>query len=265
MTVLGSRPAAVVGQLSSLQQGLRILAHIQSVGSVPVSDVARALDVPTSTVYRYVTTLVDSGYVIRVDGRVMPSELLAARTGASAHLVDLAAGVLRSLRRDTGLTALVTVRVHTVAVCLESAIAHPAHRIHLSRGRVHPLYAGASVGPLLAHAPAEVLQAVLVGPMRRFTAATPDAETIRRDLPLIRSRGYALSHGEITPGMGALGIGVLAGGDCVCALSLVGDAVSVTDLERLLPRLRSAREEMEGLLARPEAENAWGSGGGIYV
>ena len=207
-------------------------------------------------------TPVDAGYAIRADGMVMPSERLTGRAGPSAHLVDLASNVLRHLRRDTGLSALLTVRVHTVGVCLESAIAHPAHRIHLSRGNVHPLYAGASVTPLLAHAPAEVVHSVLTGPQRRFTAATPDAETIRRDLPLVRDRGYALTYGEITPGMGALGVGVMVRGECVCALSLVGDAVSVTDLEHLLPRLRSASAEMESLLARPEAQGAWGSGGG---
>lgn len=267
MTVVDApgRPARVEGAMSSLRLGLRILEHIQGVGPVRVSDIAGTLGIPSSTVYRYVATLVESGYAIRSDGVVMPSERLAGRTGSSAHLVDLAAGVLRGLRRDTGLSALLTVRVHTVGVCLESAIAHPAHRIHLSRGNVHPLYAGASVTPLLAHAPAEVAHSVLTGPMRRFTAATPDAETIRRDLPLVRERGYALTYGEITPGMGALGVGVLVREECVCALSLVGDAVSVTDLERLLPRLRSASEEMEHLLARPEAQGAWGSGGGIYA
>lgn len=251
--------------MTSLTQGLRILAHVQEHGPVRARDLGAALDVPTSTVYRYLATLVESGYLIRVDGQVLPSDRLAGRDAPSHHLVELASGTLRALRRETGLSALLTVRVHTVGVCLESVVATPSHRLHLGRGQVHPLYAGASMTPLLAHAPTEVVESVLHGPLRRFTAATPDAETIRHGLPRVREQGYALSFGEITPGMGALGLGVVVGGRCVCALSLVGEAVSVTDLERLLPRLRAAGTALEAVLSRPGAQEAWGPGGGGHV
>ncbi|MFF2299610.1 IclR family transcriptional regulator [Arthrobacter sp. NPDC058127] len=251
--------------MTSLNQGLRILSHVQETGPIRVALLGEQLGLPLSTLYRYVAPLVEGGFLIRAEGIVIPGEKLLNKQESSHHLVDFAAPLLRRLNRETGLSALLTVRIHTVGVCLDAAIAHPRHRISLQRGQVHPLYAGASVTPLLAFAPADVVESVMQGPYKRFTSATPVPETTRRELPLIRRNRYSLSFGELTPGMGAVGIPVMVSGKCLCALSLVGEAVTVTDTEHLLESLRTAGEELAASLARAGADNAWTSEGEEYV
>jgi len=243
--------------MTSLNQGLRILSAVQESGAVRVKDLGESLDLPASTLYRYLRPLERAGYILRVEGHLLPGERLASAESSSDNLTDIAAPILKRLRDQTRLSALLTVRIHSIGVCLYRVAAHPSHRLSLQRGNVQPLYAGASVTPLLAYAPAHVVDAALSGPVKRFTAATPGLSETRRLLPTIRSNRYAATFGELTPGMGAIGVPVFVGGECVCVISLVGEGAVLTDLEPLLAVLRSAVAQLETRLERLAVEGGW--------
>src|SRR5699024_4634992 len=153
-----------------------------------------------STAYRYVAVLRENGYLIEINGYIVPSDRLAERGGEADHLVQYSRPVLRRLREITQLTAVLAVRIHSAAVCLDVAFAHPKHRISFQRGKVRPLYAGASALPLLAFAPPATQRSVLDGAMRKYTAQTLTHAELEAALADVRRDGYAVSHGHLTPG-----------------------------------------------------------------
>lgn len=232
------------GELSSLDRGLQILAFIQDRGQIDVAGIVEGLGIPPSTVYRYVRMLKTAGFIVDMGGQLLPSRRLAdPSSSGSQHLVDVARPVLGHLRERTELSVTLTVRVHTAALCLDtwnggsgSVAYHP--------GEVLALYAGASATTLLAMAPASVQRQVLNGRLTRFTAATPDAMGLRDEMALIRRQGYHVTRGWLTPGMTAVGMPVLTGGACLCALSLIGPDSQLRDVAAAVRLLRNAAGEL---------------------
>ena len=244
-------------QLSSLSRGLQILAVIHRSGRLTAAEIASGARIPLSSTYRYLQALSDAGFVLDVDGYFMLSQHFTESGAESDHLVRYAAPVLRRLRDETRMTALLTVRIRTAAVCLEAAVAHPKHRISFQRGTIRALYAGASVLPLLALAPPSVIREIRDGELRRFTANTPQREGLDEILDDVRRSGFAVSHGHLTPGMVGVGVPVLIDGRCLCAISLVGDSVSFAHLDGHLSALRAARDELLARMPSGEAGLAW--------
>lgn len=242
----------------SLQRGLQMLSLVQDNGRLRVSDISERLGVPLSTVYRYVAALKDSGFAREIDGYLVASERLAEPGLESPHLVQMAAPVLHRLRRETGMSAVLAVRVHISAVCLDVALAHPTHRVSFTRGQVRSLYAGASALTLLAHAPQKVVKELVGAEMRTYTNATLTPEIIGPYLQQIRRDGYAVSHGQITPGMVGVGVPVLVDGVSVCSLSLVGEeARDLISVPEAVTALQSGAEELIARLPSTGGNEVW--------
>lgn len=246
----------MTGELSSLDRGLRILAFIQDRGQVDVAEVIDGLGIPSSTVYRYVRSLRNAGFVAEVGGQLLPSERLADRSfGGSEHLLDVARPVLGWLRRRSGLNVSLTVRVHTAALCLDTRRSGTGS-VAFHPGEILALYAGASATPLLALAPPAVQRQVLHGRLHRFTAATPDAAGLRGELELIRTQGFHVSRGWLTPGMTAVGVPLVVAGACLCAVSIIGRDRELVDVTEPLRLLRQAVDELAARL--PQGQRiAW--------
>lgn len=244
-------------EYGSLKRGLEILTLLQEEGRLRVADIARKLDMPLSTVYRYVVVLRESGFANELDGYLTPSVRLAEPADETGHLVRYSAPVLRRLRDETSHTAVLAVRVHMAALCLESAFAHPKHMISFQRGQLRPLYAGASALPLLAFAPPSVLQEVLDTEFRRYTSITPNPVEVESEVRRIRADGFAVSHGHLTPGMVAIGVPVIVDGKCLCSLSLVGDAQSLAEVDSLVEALRGGAADLLSRMPSSAIHEAW--------
>lgn len=248
----------------SLQRGLQMLSLVQDSGRMRVSDISKRLEVPLSTVYRYVAALKESGFANEIDGFLVASDRLAEPGIESPHLVQSAAPVLAQMRHETGMSAVLAVRVHISAVCLDVSLAHPSHRVSFKRGHVRNLYAGASALPLLAHAPQKFVKELLSSGLRAHTSATPTTEILAPYLEQIRDEGYAVSHGQITPGMFGVGVPVVVNGSCVCSLSLVGEEVRDNlSLEQILEVLRNGTKRLIERLPTADGEDIW-LGEGTY-
>lgn len=244
-------------ELFSLVRGLEILETVRRRCPIRVSVLSEELSMPLSTVYRYVKTLKAAGFLIDVDGQVMPSHRLAEADDRSDHLLRFAAPVLRRLSARTSMTAILSVRVHSAALCLDAVFAHPQHRVSYRRGEARVLYAGASALPLLAHAPESVLKEVVDGDLRRFTATTPQRAEIMRLVERTRQDGYAVSQGHMDPGMVGFGVPVLVGGRCICALSLIGEVQSLAHQDDYVCALRSSAQWLAVHLPVSVAEEGW--------
>lgn len=236
---------------ASLQKGLLILQHLQRRGRAKISDISEELEIPTSTTYRYAGVLKEAGFVVENDGYLVPTHYLAESESfgtVSQTLVTRGARILDELRDELGMTALLTTRIHLVAVSLAVAYSHAKHLVSFGRGEARSLYAGASALPLLAYAPAAVENELLSGNFKPYTALTLTHEMIQPYLEDLRRKGYAMSTGHLTPGMAGIGVPVIVKGECICALSVVGEEPNLRNNEtRVADRIKEAANKLSNM------------------
>ncbi|WP_067479125.1 IclR family transcriptional regulator [Actinomadura hibisca] len=198
-------------------------------------DVADHLGVSRSTAYRYLQSLVGSGFIeeqrpagYRLGPRVFELARLARK---GLGLSEIARPVMRELAAEVGETVLLTRRTGATVVCLErEESGHPV-RLSYERGHVLPVNAGASALVLLAWASDdEVADVVAQAGLPRFTEATvTDAGVLRERLARIRAEGTAVTRGELDPHV----LGVAA--PVVGADGGVAAAVSIAALSHRVP------------------------------
>ncbi len=192
-----------------------------------VSELARRADLHVATASRLVERLVGYGWLqrdadrkVRIGVRLWElasraSPTLPLREAAMPYLEDLHAVV----RHHTQLAVLDGDEV----LFLERLSARHAV-INLTRiaGRL-PLHASSSGEVLLAHAPAELQERVLSGPLPAYTRFTvTDPKVLRARLADIRRDGYALCPGYIDERATGVAVPVRgAGGAVVAALGVV--------------------------------------------
>lgn len=220
----GAAAPAATGNGSSFAKGLSVLTWVLDHEEPRADTIAATLGLPLSSVYRYLRTLRDGGFVVDRDGVYGPGPRLGGRSRAimPGSIGATAAPFLRHLSAATGETAVLTVRHGLHAVCVRQV--ESAHEIRLAfrMGQLLPLYAGAGQRVLLAFAPEEVQRAVLDMECRALTPNTPTRAELSGLLARIRADGFTISRGELIPGSVALGVPVLSGGHAVAGLCIAG-------------------------------------------
>ena len=222
------RPPEEAAEDTSFARGLRLLLTIADRGEVRADQLGGALDMPVSTVYRYLRTLAEFGFVERRGGgyRLGPRLLIGDLANVSSERLMRHAGpVLQRLAAETGETAIVVRRIGLSSVCLHQVESEAPLRVTLDPGAPTPLYAGAPGRVLLAFAPAQVLEAVLAEDLVRLTRRTPTEAELRASLGDIVLTGMATSEGELIDGSVALAAPVFSEDGIVGALGLIGPAI----------------------------------------
>ena len=218
-------PPEEAGEDTSFARGLRILLTIADRGEVRAEELATLLGTPASTVYRYLRTLTEFGFVDRRDGRYLLGPRLVIGGGSnvtSEQLIRIADPVLRALVAETGETAVVMRRIGTSAVCLHQVESPQALRVALEVGATSALHAGAISRVLLAYAPAEILDELLSRGLERLTPNTPDETALLELLADIRSTGVGRSEGESITGSVGIAAPILRNTGIVGSIGVVG-------------------------------------------
>ncbi|MBV9598464.1 MAG: IclR family transcriptional regulator [Chloroflexi bacterium] len=222
-------------------------------------EIARRLDMPRSTTYRYLQTLRSYNLIeedarggFRLGTRIFQLGRIA-RQGLG--YVEVARGYMDDLAALTGEVVLLTRRAGNQVVCVERVEGDPRHPIRLSyeRGHVLPLHAGASAKVLLAFSDAADIDAALgsIDSLPRYTDRTvTDKTALRRQLERIRADGYALSAGEVDVGVRGIAAPILhPDGRATAGLSVVGPQFRLKDAA-LKAAINAVRESASAISAR---------------
>jgi DNA-binding IclR family transcriptional regulator len=217
------------------------------------SEIARRADLPTSTAHRLVETLVASGLLERDDEHRVRLGMrlweLALRGSVALRLRQAAMPFMERVQARVRQHTQLAVLEQDSALFLER-LSHPEAGANITRvaGRL-PLHASSSGLVLLAHAPAELAERVLAGPLARVSAETiTDASTLRRTLAEVRRTGVVIAPGSVETVSTGVAVPVRDGsGEVVAALSVVlpreaPTEVAVTELVRAARDIRSALE-----------------------
>lgn len=221
--------AAQKHRVPVIDKMMEIMVHLERQPGASISDLVAGLAVPRTTIYRVLNTLqlhdmvrrdLNGAYFL---GRRLLS--LAAHVGpgsldidmislAQPHLDRLAnmlgEGVKLSIIDDAGILVLAAVQ------------GRKEYALSVAPGQRMPIHAGAASKVLLAHLPADKLQAWLGRPLASFSSKTiTDPKRLEAELIRIRKQGWAQDRGENAPSIQAFAAPVFDGnGQNVAAISI---------------------------------------------
>lgn len=233
---------------------LRILSFMAAQqGPVAAATLARALQLPRSSVYRLLAELAGQGFVLH-----FPE---ARRYGLGIAAFELSSGyvrqepvtrsgrpVLAALVDRTGESAHLAVLVGREVVYLVEERAPRRPALVTDVGVRLPSHLTASGRAMLAALPREQVRALFPDAAALVTRGAPvSLRELRAELVATRARGYAVEDGEITPGFASVAVAVTdRSGWPVTSLAVTfeGPAVSGQRRGELAVAVRRHAEEL---------------------
>ena len=244
--------------------GLELIAKVDAVigvlesrGEASAAEIAKRTGEPLSSVYRLMQSLTGVGWVDRGwrRGTYRLGLLMLTIGGQLEDKLDVRECALPSLRRlveTTGATSFLCVRRDTRAVCVERIDGQAVRSLVMQLGGSLPLYAGAAPRAILAFLPAAEQRSSLRASRLPGDPPRPDAASIQADVEQVQRDGFAVSDGDVTPGIAALGAPVFNHrGELEAAISISGIR------SQILGSARTANIELITTCAR-EVSNALG-------
>ena len=173
-------------------------------------EIAQAVNLPKSSVYRFLFTLKHYGLLER--------NSLTGQYSLGLRLLELEEIVHSAIDLETiskpflvklGEFSEETVQLNILrgdhGICLYGVESPSAFRLAPEKGRVIPLYAGASGQSILAFMDQEARDKICEDSLQRFTPHTiTDPEKLKTRLEEIRKQGYVITRQEVY--IGSLGI-----------------------------------------------------------
>lgn len=210
-----------------------------------LTQLAEITGLPVSTTYRLATELVEWGGLERAEGggyrigmRLWQLGALAPRAGA---LRDVALPYMQDLYQATRENVHLAVRDGLEALYLDVIAGRESIAVRSRRGGRLPLHATGVGKVLLAHAPPDVLSAVLEAGLPRYTPYTIATQAqLRRALADVRRTGMAYAREEMSLGSVSVAAPVVDGDATVVAAMAVVLHSGRRDLRRLAPAVRTA-------------------------
>jgi len=216
--------------LDTLRKADAVLRALEHHSDLAVAELSALVDEPVSSLYRILTSLTALGWVepggrrgrYRLGLDIMRiGYAVEDRLSIRAHALP----TLGDLHARTGLTVYLCVRRFTRSVCIERVEGRDVRSLATMIGSSTPLFAGAAPRVLLATlADADRDQVIESGfRLDPNDPPVPHDLAIRNDAEAVRRQGYAVSDGDVTPGVAAIGAPVCDHrGDVVAAISVSG-------------------------------------------
>jgi DNA-binding IclR family transcriptional regulator len=244
--------------MSSLENGLRLLALLQTnQGELRVSDAARTLGLPKSTISRLSKMLTEAGFLERESGgrafRSGPElfrlgNLYRSRLPAESRIDETLSGLVH---RYPATAYVGVLRAMDLIVLRRHEGVHPVRYIQ-EPGATIPAYATAVGKALLARRPADELVAELPLHLHSETRDVDmPRERLLAELEVARSRGYAELDDRML-GIGAIGVavGLARGRDIGFAICFARETAA-RDKEAIAHTLVDAAREIGQLCDDP--------------
>lgn len=196
---------------------LELLETISELQPAGVSELARAMSLPKSTVQRSLQTLAEAGW-IRSTGAEMTRWVLTtkplvvgSRAGGRFGLRDMALPVMHRVRNDVNETTNLTSNEDLFGVLLERLDSTHAVRTFAPLGIRVPLHASAAGRAILSRLSDPALQRVLDNPLKQYSPKTiTDRKRLLQEIALVRERGFATAGSEWNDGVVAVAAPIVA-------------------------------------------------------
>lgn len=204
------------GEVQSLDRAIALLEVLAQSDGLTLSEVARAAELPTSTVHRLLTTLERRGLVGHdpSTGHWMVG-LGLFRVGSAylriRKLPEISRMLLRELSHGVNETVNLSLIEGPQLICVAQVESHAAVRAFFRIGGALPIHASGGGKAILSAMNPDARRAWLGGDqLQRFTEHTHvSRRALQADLAEIAERGYSIDDEEHTPGMRCVAAAVL--------------------------------------------------------
>ncbi|WP_181578411.1 IclR family transcriptional regulator [Arthrobacter sp. AQ5-05] len=197
-------------------QASRVLQVLDALAKTPqasVKQLAEATMIPPSTMYRLLAPLVASGFARKTSHRKYCAGPIAVQLAERYHDAEPATGLvtpyLRRLAETSGELAAFMVVRGTEAVCVDEVESSHTLRASYSVGAAVPLLRGATATALLSRMPAASRGSIL----EHYKVPSAQRKHIEASCAQAQADGYAVSTGELDPGIWGVSVPVLDGQD----------------------------------------------------
>jgi IclR family acetate operon transcriptional repressor len=250
-------PVEGAGGSQTVFRALSVLRTLRDASSdVGVTEIARTVRLPSSTVHRILRTLVVAGYVVQ------NAETERYSLGREAFLLGRAAGhtlgfdaampLLEHLAEVTGESANLVVRDGDEGLVVLRAESQQPLRFTQQTGARIPLYCTSTGKVLLAFAGDLNGEVARLGELERLTSSTiTSPRRLLEELTEVRARQFSVNRGERIPGVCGVAAPVLgSGGVAMAALAVQGPEFRMPDerIDELVPLVVSTAQEVVAVL-----------------
>jgi DNA-binding IclR family transcriptional regulator len=222
-----------------------------------VEAAAGQLGVSTTTSYRYFKRLTKAGLISPVSGASYTLGPAIIQMDRQIQISDPMLNAARSVMLDLvshapeGSTVLLCRLFHDRVMCVHQVMGRgPQAPVSYERGRLMPLYRGATSKIILAHLPPRTLKALFARDAAGIAKAGLGAswDEVRRALTLIRRDGVIVGRGEIDAGRVGVAAPIFGGERAVLgSLSLALPAARADDalIGQLAPLTAAGARQIE--------------------
>lgn len=249
------QPVKSAGRALEVLEALAASPHRRS-----LVDLARALNIPKSSLHGILRTMTQRGWVESdLTGTRFGLGVRALQVGAAYLTTDDTVGLLGGVLDDLSQQFGETVHLgrldgpHIVYLAKRESV-HPL-RLYSAIGRQLPAHATALGKVLLAQRPDDALDQLLTWPLPALTPRTiTGRRALHAELATVRARGYAVDHGENTDGIicFAMAVPLRTPATDAISLSVPATRLGADSEERIVAALRRAVHQVEaarGLLS----------------
>ena len=229
-------------KIKSLGKALRVLDCFVEKQPLGVTEISEKLGIYKSNAYDILSTLASAGYVTKdeTSGKYYLG-LAALRLGRASGRVysfqTIASEHIRQISRKTGEICYLTIPQDFRVFYLDVAMPNDSNTLLANslRNSTDPMNTTGSGKTMLAYMRPELTEEYLSRPMVRLTEYTiTDPEEMRKELALIRTRGYAIDNMENSIGLRCVAVPLLnKTGELVGAISVSVPSARMTD-EKIL-------------------------------
>lgn len=212
-------------------------------------EISSQMDIPVSTLYRYLRVLSDKGFLeksgtstYRLGIRFLELSRVSQQSNRDLRLVALP-GMKRIADQIIETVSLMRI-TDKYAICIESIEGQQVVRVTIEQGRLQPLHVGASSKVLLSSLDEDEWEQYVSFPLKQLTVTSiTNFAELKQELYRVRKQGYAISDGEIDEGGRAIAVPIRNRNNKVlAALSVEGPFFRMND-EILMHYLELLRHE----------------------
>lgn len=255
-----------MAQTRCLQTPKRTFETLEVLAEMEVttfSELATQLEYPNSTIYDYVQTLKNTGYIVEDDGKLRVSAKLLGlgKKGQKATpLYDIASVRVEELATQTGEWASFVVEENQQCIIAHLAKGSEAVDFGLYMGMKVPLSTTAPGKAILAQYELDQVTQLLDNARQPDSDSRVDRDALFKELAEIREQGYACDQEDRLDGIRGIAAPIICDGTVRGALAMGGPAVRISGerFEEELPeRVREAsnKVEIEAAHASPRYSN----------
>ena len=241
-----AKKPSTTGGVQSVERVFEILELITDAGgTVTLSELAPATDLPLPTIHRLLRTLVSLGYARQLPSRryALGPRLIRLGDGANKQLGTVALPELKMLVDELGETANMAVLDGDMVLYVAQAPSAHSMRMFTEVGRRADRHSTGVGKALMAHLPDDAVRAIVArtGMQAPTTRTIGTVDALLTELAAIRERGYAIDDEEQEIGVRCYAM-VVPGLLTPTAISVSGPVTRVDEAfgERAVPMLRKA-------------------------